>query len=198
MFPWPRPYISSLSWLVNVNEGSDCGKRKAHELWVYWAVLDGLRVQGVGRYWTICAVKTYLLFDGHRARPAAQLWPPSAAPSQGGAGGGRRCHTGQRSHSLAVMWRGSGRESCILQLSDLFVFWQYEIYLSKQRYRRSMLSPTCQDGCQVKRLYHTQSATMISMYDRHTSIVDSGEGEWTAAERNTIALVFASFRRRWL
>ena len=92
---------------------------------------------------------------------AGQLWPPSAAPSQGGAGGGQRCQIGQRSRSLAVMWRGSGRESCMLQLSDLLVFWQYEIDLRMQRDRRSISAPTCQDGCQVKRLYHGQSVTVI-------------------------------------
>ena len=36
------------------------------------------------------------------------------------------------------------------------------------------------------------------MDDPHTPMVDNGEGEWTAAERKTIASVFASFRKRWL
>ena len=55
----------------------------------------------------------------------------------------------------------------MLQLSDLFEFWQYEIDLSTQRDRRSILAPTCQDGCQVKRLYHEQSATVIWMTHTH-------------------------------
>ena len=50
-------HISVTCWLVNVKEGSDRGKRKAHELWVYWAVLDGLCVWGVGRFWTVFAYK---------------------------------------------------------------------------------------------------------------------------------------------
>ena len=57
--------------------------------------------------------------------------------------------------------RGSGRESCMLQLSDLFMFWEYEIDLSMQCNRCLILAPTCQDGCQVKRLYHKQSMTVI-------------------------------------
>ena len=55
----------------------------------------------------------------------------------------------------------------MLQLSDVFVFWQYEIDLSKQRDRRSILAPTCQDGCQAKRLDHGQSVTVIWMTHTH-------------------------------
>ena len=55
----------------------------------------------------------------------------------------------------------------MLQLSDLFVFLQYEIDLSMQRDRRSILVPTCQDGGQVKRLYHRQSVTVIWMTHIH-------------------------------
>ena len=55
----------------------------------------------------------------------------------------------------------------MLQLSNLFVFRQYEIDMSTQRNRRPILAPTCQDGCQVKRLYHGQSATVIWMTHIH-------------------------------
>ncbi|KAK2144431.1 hypothetical protein NP493_4227g00001 [Ridgeia piscesae] len=109
---------------------------------------------------------------------AGQLWPPSTAPSQGGTGGGQRCQTGQRSRSLAVIWRGSGRESCMLQLSDLFVFWQYEIDLSTQTF------DTCAD--MSRRLssktptYDEQSVTVIWMTHIH---------RWWTAEK-------ASGRRR--
>ena len=82
----------------------------------------------------------------------------------------------------------------MLQLSELFVFRQYEIYLSTQHDRRSILALTCQVGCQVKHLYHGQSATVIWMTHIHRWCTTQ-----KAAEQNRIASVFASFRRRrWL
>ena len=49
----------------------------------------------------------------------------------------------------------------MLQLSDLFVFWLYEIDLSMQHDRGSIRAATCQVDCRAKRLYYEQSATYI-------------------------------------
>ena len=132
-------------------------------------------------------------FAGRPVWSVGRLWPPSAVPSLDGARGGQICRTGQRSRSPAMMWRGSGRGSCTLQLWDSFVFSQYEIDSNRQHDR---LGPTCQIGCQVERLCLEQSATVlwwpayVDGWQRRRRVDDK--------ERKRIVSVFASFRNRWL